>query len=144
MTRLINDAGLTLVKEYEGFRAVAYEDTSNIWTLGYGHTSSVREGDTCTQAEAEVWLEADLGAAEAAVSRLVTVPLTDNQFSALVSFVFNEGQGQFEKSTLLQKLNAGDYASVPSELDRWIFDAGKIQQGLERRRAAEAALWSRA
>jgi lysozyme len=99
-------------------------------------------GQSCTPEEAEVWLEADLESAERDVQRLVKVPLTDNQYAALVSFVFNIGAPQFTRSTLLRKLNDGDYDAVPVQLKCWIFDNKKIQKGLVRRRAAEAALWS--
>lgn len=140
--RIINSLGLALIKEAEGLRTAAYLDTGGVPTIGYGHTRGVRMGQTCTPEEAEVWLEADLADSENAVSRLVTVPLTDNEFAALVSFVFNVGAGQFEKSTLLRKLNAGGYASVPAQLSAWVFDNGRVIPGLKSRRAREAALWS--
>jgi lysozyme len=142
MTRMINAAGLALVKDYEGLRLEAYPDTSGIWTVGYGHTAGVTEGDSVSAERAELLLEADLMEAERAVASLAKVPLTDNQFSALVSFVFNEGEGAFAKSTLLKKLNEGGYALVPACLKSWIFDNGRVQPGLVKRRAAEAALWS--
>ena len=100
--------------------------------------------DAISAERAEQLLEADLMEAEAAVSvRLVRVPLTDNQFAALVSFVFNEGEGAFAQSTLLRKLNEGGYGLVPACLKSWIFAGGRVQPGLVRRRAAEAALWSK-
>ena len=142
MTRIINAAGLALVRAYEGLRLEAYQDSGEIWTIGYGHTLGVRPGDAIGAERAEHMLEADLMTAEAAVSRLVTVRLTDNQFSALVSFVFNVGGGQFGESTLLRKLNEGGYGLVPACLRSWIFDNGRVQPGLVKRRAAEAALWS--
>lgn len=142
MARIINYTGLALIKEAEGFRAKAYLDTGGVATIGYGHTRGVRMGDTCTPEQAEYWLEADLEAAEAAVSKLVKVPLSDNQFAALVSFVFNIGEPQFSKSTLLRKLNEGGYDLVPACLKSWIFDNGKVQPGLVKRRASEVALWS--
>lgn len=144
MSRHTNAAGLALIKAAEGFRAAAYLDTGGVPTIGYGHTAGVHIGQSCTPDQAEVWLEADLAAAEAAVSRLVKVPLTDNQFAALVSFTFNLGAGQLGQSTLLRKLNDGDYAAVPDQLKAWIFDNRKIQPGLVTRRAAEAALWTKA
>ncbi len=142
MTRMINSAGLALIKEYEGLRLEAYLDSADppIWTLGYGHTRGVKEGDTCSHMQAEDWLEADLMIAEAEVQRCVKVPLNDNQYSTLVSFAFNERD--FHTSTLLKKLNTGLYQSVPAELKRWIYSGGKKTEGLVRRRAAEAALWS--
>lgn len=142
MTRIINAVGLALVRAYEGLRLEAYQDSGGVWTIGYGHTHGVTPGDAISAERADHMLEADLMAAEAAVARLIGVPLTDNQFSALVSFVFNVGEAQFAKSTLLRKLNAGGYGLVPACLKSWIFDDGRVQPGLVKRRAAEAALWS--
>ena len=142
MTRTINTAGLALVQAYEGLRLEAYQDTSGNWTIGYGHTRSVKRGSCISAEQAEQLLEADLMESERAVASLVTVRLTDNQFSALVSFAFNEGEGAFAKSTLLRKLNEGGYRLVPAFLKSWIFDNGKVLSGLVKRRAAEAALWS--
>lgn len=138
----INAAGLALVKAQEGLRLEAYPDEGGVWTIGYGHTKGVKPGDVISGAQAEMLLDADLAEAERAVSDLVKVPLTDNQFAALVDFVFNEGAGAFAGSTLLKKLNEGGYALVPACLKSWIFDNGRMAQGLVKRRAAEAALWS--
>jgi len=142
MTRTVNAAGLALVKAHEGLRLEAYQDTSGIWTIGYGHTKGVKPGDSISAERAEQLLEADLMEAERAVVTLAAVPLTDNQFSSLVSFTFNMGEGAFARSTLLRKLNEGGYGLVPACLKSWIFDNGKVLQGLVKRRAAEAALWS--
>src|SRR4051812_24595227 len=137
MTRSINAAGLALVRAYEGLRLEAYQDTFGIWTIGYGHTRGVKPGDSISAGQAEQLLEADLTEAEQAVAGLTRVPLTDNQFSALVSFVFNEGANAFARSTLLRKLNEGGYSLVPACLKSWIFDNGKVLPGLVKRRAAE-------
>lgn len=142
MTRIINAAGLALVRAYEGLQLEAYRDSGGVWTIGYGHTHGVKPGDAISAERAEHMLEADLMGAEATVMRLVRVPLTDNQFSALVSFVFNVGEAQCARSTLLRKLNGGGYGLVPACLKSWIFDNGRVQPGLVKRRAAEAALWS--
>lgn len=142
MTRQINGSGLDLVKSAEGLRLSAYRDTGGVWTIGYGHTRDAEAGQTCTPQQAETWLKADLSTAEDAVARLVTVPLADNQFAALVSFTFNVGATRLAQSTLLRKLNAGDYAGVPAQLKAWVFDNGNVQPGLVKRRAAEATLWS--
>ncbi len=141
MTRTINAAGLALVRDHEGLRLEAYQDTSGIWTIGYGHIRRVRRGDCISAERANQLLEADLVEVERAVAELVKVPLTDNQFSALVSFVFNAGEGAFAKSTLLRKLNEGGYGLVAACLGSWIFDNGKVLPGLVKRRAAEVALW---
>lgn len=143
MARAINAAGLALVRAREGLRLEAYRDGAGIWTIGYGHTKGTKPGDVISAERAELLLEADLMEAEGAVSRLVLVPLTDNQFAALVSFVFNEGESAFTHSTLLKKLNEGGYGLVPACLRSWIFAAGKVEQGLVHRRAAEAELWSK-
>lgn len=142
MTRKTNQAGLALIESFEGCKLKAYKDTGGVWTIGVGHTPAF-PGQTITQAQADTLLHADLKSAEATVERLVKVPLTDNQFAALVSFVFNLGSGQFKSSTLLRKLNAGDYAGAKAEFPRWNKDNGKEVAGLTRRRWAEAALFER-
>lgn len=139
------------VKRWEGLRLEAYPDPGskdgNPWTIGYGHTSDafmkVYKGQKITQEQAEAALEHDLGEAEAIVLRLVKVPLTDGQRGALTSFVFNVGEGNFSKSTLLKRLNAGDYEAVPGQLAKWVKNDGKTMQGLVNRRAAEAGLWAK-
>jgi lysozyme len=143
VTRAVNQAGIDLVEAHEGLRLTAYKCPAGIWTIGYGHTNGVKENDTCTPEQAVVWLENDLIDAEKAVEHLVTVPLTDNQFAALVSFVFNIGAGKFAGTTLLRKLNERGYAIVPAYLKAWIFGGGKQLPGLVARRAAEAELWAK-
>jgi lysozyme len=138
--RSINPAGIALIESHEGLRLKAYLDTGNVPTIGYGHTHNVKMGDTCSNAMAAQWLGEDLAAAENAVEHLVTVPLNDNEFSALVAF--NIGFGNFAKSTLLKRLNDHAYSAVPTYMRAWVFDAGKKQPGLVARRDAEAALWS--
>lgn len=144
MTRHINDAGLILIKTWEALRTIAYQDVAGIWTIGYGHTDAagpprVTAGMKITAIEAEKILRNDLAKFEKRVETLVTVPLNDNQFAALVSFDFNTGA--LGKSTLLKKLNAGDYTAVPRELAKWINAGGKVIKGLINRRAAEENLW---
>jgi lysozyme len=147
MARRVNDEALALIKRWEGLKTEAYLDVANVWTIGYGHTRTAKAGMVITEAEAEQLLRQDLREAETAVERLVQVDLTDGQFGALVSFVFNVGQGALASSTLLRKLNRGDYASVPSELVKWNKARvnGKLQpvKGLSNRRAAEVGLWAR-
>ncbi len=146
MARRINAAGLSHIMQWEGKRLFAYQDVAGIWTIGYGHTTAagiprVREGMRISDKEAEDILKSDLRKFEDRVSRLVKVPLTDNQFAVLVSFDFNTGA--LHKSTLLKKLNAGDYDAVPAELMKWVNAGGKRVQGLVNRRAAEAGLWAK-
>lgn len=141
--RTISPEGLATIKQWEGLRLAAYRDVGGVWTIGWGHTATAREGMTISEAEAERLLRADLRQFEAAVDRLVTVPLSDNQFAALVSFAFNVGVGAFGGSTLLRRLNAGEYDAVPAELARWNKVKGVTVAGLANRRAAEAGLWAR-
>ncbi|MBS7541994.1 lysozyme [Ancylobacter oerskovii] len=148
MARSVNDAGLALIKQWEGRRLTAYRDPVGVWTIGYGHTDAagppaVKRGQKITEAQAEAMLRADLAQYEAAVEEAVDVPLSDNQFAALVSFCFNVGSGNFRASTLLKQLNAGDRAAVPGELAKWNRAGGKVLAGLANRRAAEAGLWAR-
>lgn len=143
MTRQINEAGLSLVKSFEGLFLNAYQDSVGVWTIGWGHTKGVRQGQSITEAQATQFLLADMAEAEAAVERLVTVPLSGDQFAALVSFTFNLGAGAFGGSTLLRKLNGGDYASVASEMMRWDHAGGKTLAGLTRRRKAEGELFAK-
>lgn len=146
MTRRINAEGLKLVKQWEGVKLSAYRDVAGIATIGYGSTGPhVRPGMIISAQQAEQLLLKDLDRFEKAVAKLVRVPLTDNQFAALVSFAFNvgEGKGGFATSTLLKKLNAGNYDAVPSELMKWVNAGGKKVAGLVNRRAAEGGLWAR-
>ena len=146
MARRINAAGLSHIMQWEGKRLVAYLDVAGIWTIGYGHTSAagiprVRDGMRISEKEAEDILRTDLAKFEERVERLVKVPLSDNQFAVLVSFDFNTGA--LHKSTLLKKLNAGNYNAVPGELMKWVNAGGKKVDGLVNRRAAEAGLWAK-
>jgi lysozyme len=139
--RQINKAGKDMIKEFEGLRLKAYQDSVGVWTIGYGHTATAKPGMEITEAQADALLTKDLAWAESAVLKLVTVPLTDNQFAALVSFVFNLGAGALEESTLLRLLNAR-FAGVAAEFSKWVFAGGRILPGLVRRREAEAKLFS--
>lgn len=119
MTRRITDDVVDRIKQWEGLRLRAYRDAADVWTIGYGHTGSAASaGRVITQAQAESLLRQDLDQFERAVERIITVPLTDNQFGALVSFAFNVGETAFARSTLATKLNAGDYKAVPGQLAR--------------------------
>lgn len=110
--------------------------------MGYGHTAFVKKGMRITAEEAEILLKADLQAAEAAVSRLVHVPLTQGQFDALVSFVFNLGGGRLAASTLLRRLNRKDYDGAAEQFSKWVFGGGKKLPGLIARREAERQLFA--
>jgi lysozyme len=139
----LNDEGLDLIKQWEGLKLEAYLCPAGVWTVGYGHTDTTRPNMSISKSEAERLLRYDLDRFIKAVNNLVKVDLTDNQFAALVSFCFNVGEGAFKRSTLLRKLNTGDYDAVPSELARWNKAGGKVVQGLTNRRAAETGLWVR-
>jgi lysozyme len=136
----MSEEGLDKLEDYEGIRFVAYLDTGGVWTIGVGHTGpEVVKGLRASAEQIREWLRVDVEEAEEIVERLVKVPLNQNQFDALVSFVFNIGEGQFASSTLLKKLNAGDYEGAAGQFKRWVFDNGKQQPGLVKRRSSEEA-----
>lgn len=141
MTRQMNSAGLDLIKHFEGFYPDVYICPAGILTIGFGHTQGVRRGQSVTKDEAEQLLREDLTIAKKAVERYITVPLSDNQFAALVSFTFNLGGGNLKTSTLARKLNEGNYDVVPTELARWVKGGGKTLAGLVLRRADEGKLF---
>ncbi len=147
MTMKISEAGLALISSFEGLRLAAYLDPVRIPTIGWGHTGpDVRLGMTITQARAVELLREDTSAAAADVNRLVTRPLTQPQFDALVSLVFNAGTAPLSPGTLGRKLNAGDVAGAAAEFGRWVKGKDKSGQfvtlaGLVRRRAAEEAMF---
>jgi len=134
--------GLALTESFEGCRLVAYQDSVGVWTIGYGHTKGVFEGMTCTQEQAEQWLIEDVAEAEAAVNKLVHIAMSQEEFDALVDFVFNLGIGSFAHSTLLAKLNARDIEGAADEFDKWDRAGGVEVAGLLRRRQAERALFT--
>lgn len=141
----IGTAGLDLIKSFEGLRLKAYRDSVGVWTIGWGHTSTARPGMQITEEHAEELLRADLADAERAVTRQITVPLTQNQFDALVSFTFNLGSGALSKSTLRRLLNAEDYKGAADQFPRWnkgrVNGALVVLKGLTRRRVAERKLF---
>ena len=140
--RQINDAGLQLLEKAEGYSSVPYQDQAGIWTVGIGHTGSdVHPNSFITHDQALILLQHDLEKAGDAVQRLTVCPLTDNQFSALVSFVFNVGEQAFATSTLRRKLNNLKYAQAADEFLRWNHIKGVENRGLTARRAAERALF---
>ena len=134
--------GIALIKKFEGLELDWYQCSANVWTLGYGHTQGVAEGDSCSEEEAEIILVNDLKEFETYVNALVDVELDQNQFDALVAWTFNLGPTNLRTSTLLKKLNAGEYNDVPSEIKRWNRAGGQVLDGLIRRREAEALLFA--
>ena len=132
-----------LVKFFEGFEGKAYLCPANVWTIGYGRTKNVQEGDRITKVQAERDLLEELEEFAEQVLNSVKVELTQNELDALTSWTYNLGVGNLNSSTLLKKLNAGDKDSVPSEMLRWNKASGKVLAGLTRRRQAEADLWTK-
>lgn len=126
-----------LTEAFEGCRLVAYQDSVGRWTIGYGHTAGVKEGDICSQMEAEAWLMNDTQWAEDAVNRLVTVELTQGEFDAMVDFTFNLGSGSLQHSTLLELVNKHDFVNGVKEFVKWDKAGGVVVIGLLRRRIAE-------
>lgn len=138
----INDKGLELIKKFEGCKLRAYKDIGGIPTIGYGHTGDeVFIGKIISQDEAEELLKDDLYHFEYGVQVKLKAPVTDNQFSALVSLAYNIGLGNFYKSTLIKKLNDEDYQGASDEFLRWNRVQGKVIQGLTNRRKAERDLF---
>lgn len=149
MARRINEEGLALIRQWEGLKLTAYKCPAGVWTIGYGSTKGVREGMKITKAQAELRLKDDANHFGKEIEKRVKVSLTDNQFAALISLVYNIGINAFEKSTLLRKLNAEQWDSVPHEFMKWVKakdpKTGKrvTLNGLVNRRAAEVGLWVR-
>ena len=137
-----SDKGLALTKQFEGLRLTAYQDPIGIWTIGYGHTGpEVRRGLTITEDHACDLLLKDVARAVASVNRLVTIALAQNQFDALVDFVFNVGAGKLAGSTLLREVNAGNFAKAASQFPLWVHAGAKVLPGLVERRKATQALF---
>ncbi|AVD86176.1 lysozyme [Pseudomonas sp. SWI44] len=133
--------GLSLIKSFEGLRLQAYQDSVGVWTIGYGATRGVSAGMSITKEQAERMLLNDVQRFEPEVERLITAPLSQNQWDALVCFTYNLGAANLESSTLRRLLNAGDYVGAADQFPRWIKAGGKVLQGLVRRRAAERELF---
>ncbi|MBV8115073.1 MAG: lysozyme [Silvibacterium sp.] len=132
-------SGLALTELFEGDVLTAYQDQKGVWTIGYGHTAGVQPGQKITQLQAETFLLGDVGTAVNCVNEAVEVTLTQAQFDALVDFTFNLGAGNFEGSTLLKDINAGDFPAAIAQFKLWDHCGGVVNAGLLRRRNAEAA-----
>jgi lysozyme len=142
----MTDEGLALIKEFEGFRTQAYRDPVGVWTIGYGHTARagepvVKSGLVVSEAEASEILRRDVEMFSRGVRKALTRSVSDQQFSALVSFAYNVGLGALAGSSVLRAVNAGDFEAVPRRLALWTKAGGRVLPGLVRRRAAEAALF---
>lgn len=134
----LSPAGQRLIEQFEGRKNLAYLDGGGVWTIGIGHTRGVRRGMTATNAQIDAWFAEDSAEAVAAVNNAVKVPLTQNQFDALVSLAFNIGAFAFSTSTLVRKLNTGDTTGAAVQFMRWNMDNGQVVAGLTNRREAEA------
>ena len=143
----VEDKAVDLGEEFEGFRSEPYQDSGGVWTIGFGST---RDGDSrpvtastppVTMDEAQALAKRDLTWAAREVTNDVTVQLTDNQVAAIEDLIYNIGSGNFRSSTLLRKLNAGDFDGAAAEFDKWDHAAGQVLAGLLRRRQAETDLF---
>ena len=145
--RKVSDPGLILVKHYEGFSNEAYRCPASYWTIGYGAIWGINgrrvteDHPNFNEVQGGQLLKRDLSIAERGVLKQTKVPLTDNQFDALCSFVFNLGSGAFQSSTLRRRLNRGDYEGAANEFPRWVFAGGRKLKGLIKRRSDERLLF---
>lgn len=143
----INQAGIDLIKQFEGFRAKPYQCSANVWTIGYGSTRDLdgtpitREHRAITETEAEIWLHDTLVSMAGELEPHITLGLNDNQFSALMSLAYNIGVTALSRSQTLKRLNEGDFDQMRTEWREWRKADGKVLQGLVKRREAELALF---
>lgn len=137
----VNAAGISLIKVAEGYSDIPYICPAGKITIGYGHTATANTKAKITEEEAEKLLKQDLTKVQEAIKQSVTVKLNENQFSALVSFVYNVGIGAFKKSTLRKLINKGEFELAASEFDKWVHAGGRKLKGLVERRKAEKELF---
>lgn len=140
----ISNKGRDFIKGFEALRLVAYPDPGTggkPWTIGWGHTKGVKQGDRITQEQAEQFISDDLAVFELTVNSAIKRPMTQNQFDAMVSLAFNIGGPAFAQSTLVKKFNASDVQGAADQFPRWKLSDGKVMPGLVRRRAAEREMF---
>lgn len=137
----ITDRLIELVKEFEGYRSKAYLDAAGIWTIGYGRTGRIKEGETTDREYEDNWLRWELTRVGRIIESAVKVPMATGQFEALASLVYNIGTGAFHRSTLLKRFNDCDHKAY-EEFDKWIHAGGKVLPGLVRRRKREQELFN--
>ncbi len=142
----VSPGGVDLICNFEGLELKAYDDGVGVWTIGFGTTKypngiRVKKGDTCTLDQARGYMQYDLKVFERAVRESVLVPLNQNQFDALVSLAYNIGTNAFEKSTLVKRLNEGNYQGAANQFDVWVNAGGQRMQGLVKRRTIEKTLF---
>ena len=131
----------SMIKKWEGCKLKAYKDGGGVWTIGWGHTKGVKENDTCTQEQADEWLQQESNEVAFGILSVTQVPLSENQLTALVSFVYNVGLTAYINSTLLKMLNQSNYQGAADQLLRWCKDNGKEVKGLLNRRKDERELF---
>ena len=137
----ISKTGVKLIQDWEGYRSKAYLCSAGVWTIGWGHTATARRGMRIDKNEGQRLFNKDIQVYVNAVNRLVSVPLNQNQFDALVSFCFNLGAGALSSSSLLRELNSGNYFSAANWFERYVYGGGRKLEGLIRRRKAEKKLF---
>lgn len=138
-----NNAGIALTQQFEGLKLSSYQDQVGVWTIGYGHTgSTVHGGQTISQTQADQLLRSDVAGAVTCVNNAVTAKINQNQFDALVDFVFNLGCHALLTSTLLRYVNSGQFAAAATQFQLWDHAGGVIVPGLLQRRQAEATLFN--
>lgn len=137
----VSDKGIALIKEFEGCKLAAYKDSVGVWTIGYGHTRSARQGMVITQAQANELLALDVATHASGVYKALQVKLEQHQFDAVVSLAFNVGVSAVRNSTLMKMINRGDVKPAAAQFDRWNKAGGKVLAGLTRRRAAERKMY---
>lgn len=142
----ISSIGIQLITSFEDLKLKAYDDGVGVWTIGYGTTIypngvAVKKGDNCTLEQAKSFFQHDLRRFQTAVNDAVNIPLSQNQFDALVSLAYNIGTNAFKTSTLVKYLNALDYKAAADQFLVWNKAGGSVLKGLVRRREAERALF---
>jgi lysozyme len=137
----ISQEGISLIKKFEGCELEAYKCAAGVWTIGYGHTKDVKEGDSILKEDAESMLMHELQEYCNDVDIAVKVDLKQNEFDALVSWTYNLGLTNLNSSTMLKVLNEGKHDEVPAQMKRWNKASGQVKQGLIRRREAEALMF---
>lgn len=131
----------SFISDFEGCRLAAYKCSAGVWTIGFGHTKGVKEGDVCTEEQAKAWLIDDVKEAQTLLAHYINVPVSEGEFVALVSLAFNVGVGALMKSKLLRKLNSGDREGAAEEFLDFDLANGKRIAGLTRRRKEEHDLF---
>lgn len=139
------EKAIELIKEFEGFKETAYKCPAGVWTIGYGWTHGVKEGDTITEEKASELVQQEVakiaGQLEATLDTDVFASLTDNQVCVLIDFVYNLGLGNFKDSTLCKMIKSGQIMEAGNQFERWVKSGNKVLPGLVNRREAEKKLW---